>query len=998
MTGSLAYRTFSKRLLPRKRAMMKTKALLPILAAALVFSLSSCAHTAATPNTTANLPANLPKVHQASDRISVAVKDGWLTFQTFGPRIIHVVFSKQLDEKFSPSLDILPLRAGKPSWKLTGPDQLTVFTPSVQARITLSDGRITFLDASGKTLLSEAGRTMTPALVDGVKTFHVQQEWQPNAGESLYGLGQNQLDLTNIKNYDIDLWQHNGTIAIPFLVSTRGYGILWDNPSYTRFGDLRPWKPIPATDLLDNQGKAGGLTATYFSDAFQHSIARRTEAQIHIEERPEVNNIPMQLTATPLDRLKSGGAVRWQGSILAPRTGWYEFQTFSNGGIKVWINGKLVINRWRQAWLPWLDIARANFQAGNRYSIKVEWTRDQGTVVRLDWKPAEGSANGLCGDRASEQQLNSDSPVRPCATSLWSDMGKKIDYYFIAGRSIDQVIGGYRTLTGPAPMMPIWSFGLWQSRERYKTAQESLDVVRGFRKRHIPFDNIVQDWMYWPPNTWGSHRFDPSRFPDPDRWIANIHALHARLMISVWGKFYTGTRNFAQMQAHGYLYQPNLKQGIKDWLNHVYTFFDAFNPGARQLFWDQVKPALFDRGIDAWWLDATEPDIMPTPTLAGQMTHMTPTALGPGRKVLNAYSIMMGKTFYNNQRKAAPNRRVFILTRSGFLGQQRYAEASWSGDTTSAWTTMKAQIVAGISFCMSGVPYWTMDIGGFTAPARFKDNNPANIDEWRELFTRWFEFGAFVPLLRVHGEFPYREMWQFGGDNSPAYKAQLESDRLRYRLLPYIYSIAGDVHFHGGTMMRGLAMDFPRDPLATQVTDQYMFGPAFLVSPVTVYKARSRQVYLPKDSAWYDFWTGKNYAGGQTINAPAPFDQLPLFIRAGSIIPVGPDLQYTTEKPADPITLFVYTGANGRFNLYEDDGVTNAYENGQFSQIPITWNQAGRRLNISARRGAFPEMLKTRTFKIVFVSPSHPEGFSFNPAAEKIVRYHGAAISIREPD
>ncbi len=410
-----------------------------------------------------------------------------------------------------------------------------------------------------------------------------------------------------------------------------------------------------------------------------------------------------------------------------------------------------------------------------------------------------------------------------------------------------------------------------------------------------------------------------------------------------------------------------------------------------------MERELFRKGVDAWWMDATEPELVHGPELEGTKTHMHPTALGSGSRVLNAYPLVNSEAVYEGQRAAAPNQRVFILTRSGFAGLQRYGTAMWSGDISATWTAMRKQIPAGLSFSLSGVPYWTMDTGGFSVPARFSRQNPTpeDVDEWREQNTRWFQFGTFVPLLRVHGEFPYREMWYFGGESHPAYQTMLKFDRLRYRLLPYIYSLAGGVTQEGSSIMRGLVMDFRTDAKAREIGDQYMFGPALLINPVTTYKARSRLVYLPKAAGWYDFWTGVAFSGGRTIDAAAPYESLPVFVKAGSIIPFGPELQYTAEKPADPITLYVYAGADGAFALYEDEGLNYNYEKGAFTRIPIQWNDSTRILTIGKREGSFPGMLSERTFEIVLVSKGKPAGFSFTPKADRSLRYGGDLVRVR---
>ena len=916
-------------------------------------------------------------VERTADGIVLAQGGSFLKVEACADDTIRVASSRDKSFFTHDSL-IVSRRSGAPAaWELsTDGGSATLRTARLQARVDLVSGAVSFLDPQGRPILAEqpGSRTLEPAAVQGAQTFHVRQAWAANPGESLYGLGENQLGLLDIRGRDLDLWQHNGTVAVPFLVSSAGYGLLWDNNSYTRFGDLRDFEPMPAPRLLDADGHAGGLTASYFAGTdFGGLVARGVAARIDIAI-PNAVDLPNRdiNPALPAD---GGCSVRWEGYVEPETGGIHTFESFSNGGIKLWIDDRLVMNHWRQDWLPWIDVAQVELQACHRHRLKLEWTRDgKMPTMRLRWK----------------------TPAAETATSLWSEVGGGTDYYFVYGPAIDGVIGAYRRLTGAAPMMPAWAFGLWQSRERYETAQQSLDVVRGFRRRAIPFDNIVQDWRYWPEGTWGSHDFDRARFPDPEGWIKAIHDLHSRVMISVWGKFTTGTKNFTAMRDRGFLYERNLSEGTTDWLGAPYTFYDAFNPGARSLFWAQINEQLFRHGIDAWWMDATEPDLRPTPTLDGQRDYVNPTALGPGSRVLNAYPLMNSAGVYEGQRAAAPDQRVFILTRSGFAGQQRYAAAVWSGDSSSTWTAMGKQITAGLGFCLSGLPYWTMDSGGFSVPSRFSPlaAGPGDVAEWRELNARWFEFASFVPLLRVHGQAPWREMWEFGGESSPAFQAELKYDRLRYRLLPYIYSLAGAVTRENGTIMRALVMDFPADLRARDIRDEYMFGPALLVSPVTTYLARSRGVYLPGAGGWYDFPTGAYLEGGQSVEAAAPLDSIPIHARAGSIVPFGPELQYTGEKPADPTTLYVYAGTDGAFTLYEDDGLTYGYERGAFALIPLRWNDSTRTLSIGARAGSFPGMLAERTFDVVFVSPARPVGYSLAPATGQRVHYRGDPVEL----
>jgi alpha-D-xyloside xylohydrolase len=914
-------------------------------------------------------PQNSAGLNQAAapeklaDGIVVPLKDTFLKVQVYGDNVVRIACAK--DRAFFARQSVMtePKRAVKTDWSLKNENgEAILSTAKLQVHVNLATSAVSFFDAKGQPILAEKtdGRTITPAEVQGEKTFHVRQQWEPNADESLYGLGQRQIGIIDIKGWDLDLWQHNTHVVVPFLVSSRGYGVLWDNLSFTRFGDLREFEPIPTNCLIDASNQPGGLTACTFSAAQPDQL----------EDLHATNDISF------VSKNRTHVWHRWEGEIIPPTTGDYQLKTYSNGRIKMWLDGKVVIEHWRQGWLTENDQIKIRLEAGQHYAIKLEYGGDEANTMQLTWKTPDPDQN----------------------TSLWSEVADGEDYYFVYGPALDQVVAGFRQLTGQASLMPEWAFGLWQSRQRYETAQQSLDVVKEYRRRAIPFDNIVQDWQYWQRNAWGSHAFDTNRFPDPVSWLKALHALHTHVMISVWGKFYTGTANFDAMQKAGFLYQQNLKEGIQDWIDFPYTFYDAFNPAARKLFWSQMNIGLFSKGIDAWWMDATEPDLTPSPpTLEGQRTHVNPTAMGTGSRVMNGYALMNSRGVYEGQRSVAPNQRVFILTRSGFAGTQRYATATWSGDVSSTWTALAKQIPAGLGFCLSGVPYWTTDSGGYTMEARFSADNPKSEDfqEWCELNARWFQFATFCPLTRLHGELKPREPWTFGDDSHPAYQTIVKFDNLRYRMLPYIYSLAGGVTQDAGTMMRPLVMDFQNDMKARDITDEYMFGPAFLVSPVTTYQARSRSVYLPPTSGnWYDFWTGAYTESGQTIDAPAPYDALPLFIRAGSIIPFGPELQYTGEKPADPITLYVYAGAEGAFTLYEDDGLTYGYEKGVFARIPIGWDDVTRTLTIGKRAGKFSGMLTKRTFNVVLVTKHKPAGFSFTPKADQTVTYRGKEVKV----
>lgn len=849
---------------------------------------------------------------------------------------------------------------------------LVLTTDSLKLSIHKKTGAVQFANRDNELLLTEDKSRYEADTLLGRDIFHVEQNFTIGKNEALYGLGQQQNGFMNLRGKELELFQNNQTAISPVLVSIKGYGIFWDNYSYTK----------------------------YSSDT---------------------------------------------------------------------------------------------------------------TNMRL-----------------------------------WSEVGDCIDYYFIAGKDLDQVVSGYRKLTGTAPLYGKWAYGLFQSKEHYHTQEELLDVVSEYRKRNVPLDVIVQDWFYWEPEPWGSHFFDRERYPDPSGMIEEVHKQNAKIMISVWAKFEKGSPNFDEFRENGCLSEVMKKPAY----NENMAYYDPYSSACREIYWKQIRDSLFNKGIDAWWLDATEPEMG---FLKDQTTkELMNNSMGTGARYLNTFALMNSKGIYNAQREETDDKRVYILTRSAFAGQQRYAASTWSGDITASWDVFHKQIPAGLNFCYTGIPYWTTDIGAFFVPIAGGSNNPA----YRELFVRWYQYGAFNPIFRVHGTHTPREIWQFGEPGSWAYDTQLKFNHLRHRLLPYIYSTAWQVSKNHSTIMRGLAFDYADDSKVWDIDDQFMFGNAFMVNPVTepmyhqwyvpgagvpipaenfidsegqpggltgeyfdsknltnkemtrrdanikfdwgnnkpadnvsadnfsarwsghlkpsqegeytiissaddgarlwinnelvidkweigntkphyttlhleqgksyhiryeYYEAEGdasvqlgwyppgelekeidplspkyRNVYLPEGNGWYDFWTGTYYEGGEEIEADAPIEIMPLFVKAGSIVPMGSYVQYWNEKPAAPVYLRVYTGADADFTLYEDEGDNYNYEEGMFSEIPLKWFEKEEKMIIGDRRGSFPGMLKERTFYITWVGNNNGTGVAPETMPDKIVTYSGEKIEIKK--
>ena len=891
-------------------------------------------------------------------------------------RIVHVTSAAGASLELPKSLMVVGSAEKPPAFKVTRAESEVVLeTARLAAHVSLANGAVRFTDLSGKPLLAEEPFQKRDA--------GVTQRFNAGTDEAFYGSGQHQNAQMNLNGEDVELAQHNMDIGVPFVVSTRNYGVLWDNNGITRLGDPKPYG-LASRDLKirDVAGKDGVFTARYFIDG--QKKLERVEKDInyqYIRDRfnwPKDLLVPKEPAAGAPPNILPGQSVTWEGTLESARTGNHKFQLYGSSYFKVYVDGKLVLDRWRQNWAAWYH----NFDVAMTAGIPV--------AVKIEWIPNDGYLALLHNDPLPDAERHS--------LTFTSDVGNAVDYYFVAGASQDEVIGGYRALTGKAVMLPRWAYGFWQSRQRYTTQKELLDVVAEYRKREIPLDNIVMDWFYWKEDQWGSHQFDKKRFPDPKAMLEKVHGMNAHFMISVWPKFYPGTDNYKELDAAGFMYHGNIDAGARDWVGPGYTssFYDPYSKPARDIYWRQLNENLNVLGVDAWWMDATEPDIHSNLDIDSIKARIGPTAMGPAEKFFNSYPLVHTGGVYEGSRQVSPDKRVFILTRSGFAGLQRNAAAVWSGDIASRWDDLYNQICAGVSIGYSGLPNWTFDIGGFANEARYSAAKPAaaDLEEWRELNLRWFQFGAFAPLFRSHGEYPFREIFNLAPQGSEVFDSLVWHDKLRYRLLPYTYTLAADTYHRDGTIMRGLAMDFAGDLAARDVRDEFLFGKAFLVAPVHQHKARARQVYLPAGADWYNFHTGERTAGGQSIAAAAPLSRMPLYVRAGSIVPVGPDVQYAAEKPGAAITLFVFTGADGAFDYYEDDGVSYGYERGEFARIPLRYDAAKRVLTIGARTGRYPGMAEARTFRVRWITPGGKAPAELDAPADATTTYRGDEVMV----
>jgi alpha-D-xyloside xylohydrolase len=839
------------------------------------------------------------------DRLSIQLSEGVLNIIPLSDKAIRVQWEKGMkEEREFVLVNKLPVPAFKVS---ETPSKLALSTNFMKVMFDKQTGAIDYNDNTGKRFLCEipGTRKLTPSSVMGEPCFVAEQTFDSPPGEYLFGLGQFQDGQYNLRNVSRKLVQVNSQIAIPFLYSGRGYGLLWHQYGLTEFN--------PADNRV--------------------ALAKKDTA---------TGGATMDVTTTSGTQRVSRQQALYTGTLNIPKDGDYtmmlDLGNMESRHLLV-IDDKAYIDQ-SNLWLPPAVSTIVHLKAGE-HAIQVLCKSTN--TPNLKWKPI--------GDQ----------------TTFRSPNAKSLDYIVFYGKNADDVIASYRNLSGNVPMLPLWAYGFWQCRERYTSGKHLVQTIEEFRKRKLPVDVIVQDWQYWGKNGWGVPKFDTTNYPNPDLFIKQLHNFNAQFSISVWENL-DKKSSVAKEYLDKKLYLDN-----SSWI-------DIYNPETQKTHWDALNKNLFSLGVDSWWMDATEPE---NDALAGKQTYF-----GLGEFYRLTYPLFVSKAIYDGQRATDPSKRVAILTRSAFAGQQRYGTINWSGDIGSSWDAFKRQIVAGLNYSLTGMPFWTTDIGGFFRPGRGQYTDLG----YHDILTRWFQWGAFNPVFRIHGYQTETEPWKYGDTVMNDMRSMLN---LRYRLMPYIYSEAWQVSKKGSTIMRPMVMDFKNDSTAITQSYQYMFGKSILVAPVTEAGVTEWNVYLPKSNGWYNFWTGKRFTGGQTIKTDAPQDKIPLFVRAGSVVPMGKFLQYTSEKPMDTLEIRVYSGADGEFALYNDEGNNYNYEKGKYQVIPFKWNQQQQVLTIDKLQGGYEGALKKRVLNIVWVNESNGKGIEISSTAKTIV-YTGEKISVRQ--
>lgn len=841
-----------------------------------------------------------------ADRVNIYFQDGTLSIQPLTENAVRVKFYRQVSDSLQELIFIPGSNETKYQLIETASD-IKIKTKGIIVTVDRKNGRLAYSNRQGRVFLAEkaGSRKLIPGTVSGEPCYNAEQSFESPDGEYIYGLGQFQDGHFNLKGITRRLTQVNTQISIPFIYSSKGYGLLWHQYGLTDFN--------PADNFV--------------------SLTKQAAS-------PDSSNMIEVTTDAGTQRVQQSQAA-YKGTFSVTEPGEYAVM-LDLGGMGnrhfVVVDGKPCIDQ-TNLWLPPTVSAKVFLKAGT-HSIQVICKSDNEPTI--SWKKIDN--------------LN----------SFRSPNAKLIDYVVFYGIRADSVISTYRTLSGQAPMLPLWAYGFWQCRERYTSGDHLVQTVKEFRKRRLPMDVIVQDWQYWGKHGWGVPRFDETRYPEPAKFIRELHDLNAHFNISVWENI-DKTSSIGKEYVAGDLYIPG-----SGWI-------DMLNPKARSKHWNTINQNLFSQGVDSWWMDAVEPE---NDALKGKKTF-----LGWGDFYRLSYPLFVSKAVYEGQRGTTADKRVCILTRSAFPGQQRYGIINWSGDIGSDWDTYKRQIVAGLNYTITGFPYWTTDIGGFFRPEKTQYTDTS----YHDLLIRWFQWGALNPIFRIHGYKTETEPWKFGeAVESNMRKAM----NLRYRLLPYIYSEAWQVSSKGSTMMRPLVMDFYNDTTALNQPFEFMFGKSLLVAPVTTPNVSQWNIYLPGSNGWFDFWTGQRYEGSRTVKTAVHKDRIPLFVKAGSIIPLGKLVQFSGQLPADTVEIRIYKGADGTFDLYEDEGDNYNYEKGNYTVIPFAWNDKSQTLTISKRQGRYPGSIDNRVFQIVLVSESNGAGIE-SSYIKKQISYIGNKVIIR---
>jgi len=844
---------------------------------------------------------------QFPDRVNVTLPDGTLSILPLNENSVRVKFYK-VSEGNLPEL-IFTSGVAVPDFQVVDSSaKLEIKVKKMIVSLDKLTGKLSYADNTGKVFLSEkeGSRKLTPDSIQGEPCFEVEQSFESPADEYIFGLGQFQDGQYNLKNIARRLTQVNTQIAIPFIYSSKGYGLLWHQYGLTDFN------PTDNFVTLEKQ---------------QQSVTG--------------NNQMAEVTTTSGTQKVSQNQSLYQGKFEVSKDGEYSiFLDLGDMGNRqyVIIDGKPCIDQ-SNMWLPPTAGTLVNLKAGEH---QVQIICKSSNTPKLSWRKSDNY------------------------TTFRSPVAKALDYVVFYGPSADDVIASYRNLSGNVPMFPQWAYGFWQCRERYTSGTHLVETIKEFRKRNLPVDVIVQDWQYWGKYGWGVPKFDETHYPNPAGFIKELHDLNAHFSVSVW-------ENLSKDSEIGKVYvAKNLFIPNSVWV-------DVLNPLGRETHWNALNENLFSKGVDSWWMDATEPE--------NDGLKDKKTFLGLGDFYRLTYPLFVSQAVYEGQRKTTSDKRVCILTRSAFLGQQKYGIINWSGDIGGTWDTYRRQIVAGLNYTITGLPYWTTDIGGFFRPGRSQYTD----EKYQELLTRWYQWGTFNPIFRIHGYMTETEPWKYGQKVEDNMRKMLN---LRYRLLPYIYSEAWQVTKNGSTMMRPMVMDFNGDTAAVKSQYQYMFGKSLLTAPITEPDVTQWNVYLPKSAGWYDFWTGKRFNGGQTVKTDAPLDKIPLFVKAGSIIPMGKIIQYAGEKSADTLEIRVYKGADAKFDLYEDEGDNYNYENGKYSTISFKWDEKRQTLTIGDKQGNYPGDLKKRIFNVVLVAENKGFGTDFGTTTKK-VSYAGSKIKLK---